>query len=100
MAEEPVELWVAEGQYRQGAVDLLGVLAYGAIAAFERLAEDARRAPTLADKVRMASMAAVQVAHFERVRERLGQLDANVLTAMQPFHAPVDAYHDYTRPKD
>ena len=55
-------------------MDLLGILAYGALAAFERLAEDARRAPTLADKVQLASMAAVQVGHFERVRDRLANL--------------------------
>ena len=100
MSDSPVEFWVAEGEYRQGAVDLLGILAYGALAAFERLAEDARRAPTLADKVQVASMAAAQVAHFERVRERLGELDADVMAAMQPFHAPFNAYHEYTRPKD
>ena len=100
MGDEPAELWVADGDYRQGAVDLLGILAYGALAAFERLAEDARRAPTLADKVHVASMAAVQVGHFERVRERLSELDADVMVAMQPFHAPFDAYHDHTRPKD
>ena len=33
--------------YRAGAVDLLGILAYGALTAFERLAEDAQAAPTL-----------------------------------------------------
>jgi len=95
-----VEFWVADDEYRHGAVDLLGILAYGALAAFERLAEDARRAPTLADKVRVASMAAAQVSHFERVRERLGELDADVMAAMQPFHVPFNAYHDHTRPKD
>jgi hypothetical protein len=100
MESGPVEFWVADAEYRHGAVDLLGILAYGALAAFERLAEDARRAPTLADKVRVASMAAAQVSHFERVRERLGELDADVMAAMQPFHVPFNAYHDHTRPKD
>jgi len=95
-----VEFWVADAEYRHGAVDLLGILAYGALAAFERLAEDARRAPTLADKVRVASMAATQVTHFERVRERLSELDAEVMAAMRPFHTAFNAYHDHTRPKD
>ena len=95
-----MEFWVADADYRHGAVDLLGILAYGALAAFERLAEDARRAPTLADKVRVASMAAAQFSHFERVRERLGELDADVMAAMKPFHVPFNAYHEYTRPKD
>lgn len=41
----------ADQAYRRGALDLLGILAYGALTAFDRLAEDARLAPTLADKV-------------------------------------------------
>jgi hypothetical protein len=100
MDERPGEFRVAEDEYRNGAVDLLGVLAYGALAAFERLAEDSRRAPTLADKVRMASMAAVQVTHFQRVSDRLGELDVDVMAAMDPFHAAFNAYHEHTSPKD
>ena len=88
------------GDYRQGAVDLLGILAYGALTAFERLAEDARLAPTLADKVHVATMAAVQIDHFNRVRDRLAELDSDVMVAMRPFHAPFDAFHAYTKPKD
>lgn len=57
-------------------------------------------APTLADKVHMASVAALQVAHFERVRTRLAELDTDVMEAMQPFHAAFNAFHDYTKPKD
>lgn len=34
-ANEP---WASDDDYRQGAIDLLGILAYGALAAFERLA--------------------------------------------------------------
>jgi hypothetical protein len=97
VAAEP---WASDEVYRQGAIDLLGILAYGAIAAFERLAEDARKAPTLTDKVHVASVAALQVAHFERVRTRLAELDTDVMEAMQPFHAAFNAFHDYTQPKD
>ena len=48
MSEEsikPAELWADDLAYREGAVDLLGILAYGALTAFERLAEDGRMAP-------------------------------------------------------
>ena len=86
--------------YRQGAVDLLGILAYGALAAFERLADDARSAPTLPDKVHLVSMAGLQVGHFERVRARLAELDTDVMVAMRPFHAAFDDFHAHTRPKD
>ena len=46
--------------YREAVVDLLGVIAYGEISAFERLAEDAKLAPTLQDKVALASMASAE----------------------------------------
>jgi hypothetical protein len=81
-------------------VDLLGILAYGELAAFERLAEDGRLAPTLADKVHMATLAGRQIEHFDRVRARLADLDVDVMLAMQPFHAPFNAFHEYTKPKD
>jgi hypothetical protein len=42
----------------QATVDLLGVLAYGELTAFERLAADARLAPTVSDKVALGRMAA------------------------------------------
>ena len=100
MGEPGIDVWVRNGAYRDGAVDLLGILAYGALAAFQRLAEDAGRAPTLADKVHGAQMAAEQVAHFDRVRDRLAELDADVMTAMRPFHAAFNAYHAHTQPKD
>jgi len=94
------EPWVSEPQYRQGVVDLLGILAYGALAAFDRLAEDARRAPTPADKVYVASLAALQIKHFDTVRDRLGELGVDVMAAMKPFHAPFDEFHAQTKPKD
>lgn len=94
------EPWVSEPQYRQGVVDLLGILAYGALAAFDRLAEDARRAPTVADKVFVASLAALQIKHFDTVRDRLGGLDVDVMVAMKPFYVPFDEFHAQTKPKD
>jgi hypothetical protein len=93
------EPWADDADYRQGAVDLLGILAYGALAAFERLAEDARQSPSVADKIHAASMAALQVAHFDRVADRLAELHVDVLEAMKPFYAAFDAFHSYTKPK-
>src|SRR5829696_4795175 len=103
MSEEsitPAEPWADDLTYRQGVVDLLGILGYGALSAFERLADDGRMAPELADKVHVATMAARQVAHFERVRNHLAGYDVDVMDAMKPFHAAFDAYHSYTKPKD
>ncbi|GAA1435373.1 ferritin-like domain-containing protein [Microlunatus lacustris] len=86
--------------YRAGALDLLGLLAYGALTAFDRLAEDARMAPTLADKVQLATMAGRQVDHFGRIRSRLAEFDVDVMAAMRPFHEPFNGFHEHTRPKD
>lgn len=82
-----------------GAVDLLGVLAYGELSAFDRLAEDARMAPSLADTVQMVAMAAAQFEHFRLIESRLAELNADVLTAMSPFHRPFDSFHAHTAPK-
>jgi len=85
--------------YRDGAIDLLGVIGYGALTAFGRLAEDAQLAPTLADRVQVSALAARQFGHFTAVRDRLVELGADPMTAMEPFHAPFDAFHAHTAPK-
>lgn len=90
----------ADDEYRDGTIDLLGVLAYGELTAFERLAEDARLAPTLSDKVHMVSMAAIQYDDFAKVRSRLLNFNTDVMVAMEPFHAPFDAFHEHSRPND
>lgn len=86
--------------YRLAVVDLLGGLAYSELTAFERLTEDATGAPTLEDKVALAAMAAAEFGHFERLRQRLVELDADPFAAMEPFHTPVDAFHEHTAPSD
>ncbi|HEY7044843.1 MAG TPA: ferritin-like fold-containing protein [Nocardioidaceae bacterium] len=90
----------ADPAYRVAIVDLLGGLAYSELTAFERMTEDASRAPTLQDKVALASMATVEFGHFTRLRDRLIELEADPFEAMEPFHAPVDAFHAHTAPSD
>jgi hypothetical protein len=87
-------------QYREAVVDLLGAIAYGEISAFERLAEDAKLAPTLEDKVAIASMASAEFGHVARLRDRLVGLGADPFQAMAPFVAPIDKFHEYTAPGD
>ena len=86
--------------YRAAAVDLLGVLAYGELSAFERLAEDAKLAPTLDDKAQLAAMATAEFGHFKLLRDRLVTLGVEPLEAMKPFQGPWDAFHEQTRPSD
>jgi hypothetical protein len=89
------------GERQQAVVDLLGVLAYGELTAFERLAEDARLAPGVADKAALAEMAAAEFGHFRRLRAYLeGPLGVDSGQAMAPFVEPLDAFHDSTAPGD
>ncbi|GAA4674946.1 ferritin-like domain-containing protein [Streptomyces chumphonensis] len=95
--------WVrasADPQYRAAVVDLLGALAYGELAAFERLAEDAKLAPTLTDKGELAAMAAAEFHHFDTLRERLLQIDVDPTDAMRPFVSSLDEFHRQTAPSD
>jgi hypothetical protein len=85
---------------KQAVVDLLGVLAYGELSAFERLAEDARFAPTVDDKAALAEMAAAEFGHFRRLRTRLEAMGLDPGAAMAPFVEPLDAFHDSTAPGD
>lgn len=87
-------------QYREAIVDLLGAIAYGEISAFERLAEDAKLAPTLEDKVAIASMATAEFGHVAKLNERLVALGADPFEAMAPFRGPIDRFHEYTAPTD
>jgi hypothetical protein len=86
-----------EGPGRQSVIDLLGVLAYAELTAFDRLAEDARLAPTLDGRAALARMAAAEIGHHERLTARLRELGADVTGAMTPFVAALDAFHDGTR---
>jgi len=81
-------------------IDLLGVLAYAELTAFERLAGDASLAPTLADKAALGAMAVAEFEHFQVLHERLASLGVDSNVAMSPFVAPLDAYHDSTAPAD
>ncbi len=81
-------------------VDLLGVLAYGELTAFERLASDARLAPTVADKAELAGMAAAEYGHFRLLRDHLTAAGVDPDAAMEPFVRPLDDFHDSTEPND
>ena len=85
---------------RQAVIDLLGVLAYGELQAFERLADDAGLAPSVADKAALGEMAVAEFGHFVKLRDRLSALGADPQEAMAPFVEPLDAFHDSTAPDD
>jgi hypothetical protein len=85
-------------EYREAVVDLLGVLAYGELTAFSRLAVDSEMAPTQPLRASVAAMAVAEFRHYEQLVARLAQIGADPEQAMAPFVAPIDAFHERARP--
>lgn len=83
----------------EGLVDLLGVLAYGELSAFDRMAEDARSAPTLSGRAALSSMAAAEAGHYDQIAKYLAKHDVAAEDAMAPFARHIDAWHASTAPK-
>lgn len=79
-------------------IDLLGALAYGELTAFDRLAEDARLAPTLAGKAALAQMAAAEIGHYTLLYHEIEARGGDPGLAMTPFITAIDDFHDSTRP--
>jgi hypothetical protein len=86
--------------YRDAVIDLLGAVSYGEISAFERLAEDARMAPTLEDKVAIATMASAEFGKVAALHARITELGADPFAAMAPFRDAIDLFHEHTAPSD
>jgi hypothetical protein len=87
-------------EYRAAVVDLIAVLGYGELTAFERLAADAAMAPTIDDKAALAGMATAEYRHFLALRERLVELGVDPQEAMAPFRRAYEDFHTQTMPRD
>lgn len=85
---------------RDAVVELLGALAYGELTAFERLAGDAALAPTLTDKAQLATMAAAEFGHYQRLTAKLRDVGVDPELAMAPFVEALDEFHEMTKPSD
>lgn len=96
MSTSPAE----PARYNQFLRDLLGVMAYGELSAFERLSSDARYSPTLHDRAALGRLAVVEFQHFELVSAKLAELGVDAEEAMLPFQPSVDHFHERTRPAD
>lgn len=86
--------------YREAMIDLLGLLAYGELQGFTRMAADAAMAPTLAEQAQAGAIAATEFRQFERLAQRLIDVDADPEQAMAPFVDSIDAFHRDTAPSD
>jgi hypothetical protein len=82
-------------------VDLVGLLAYAELTAFDRLVDDARLAPTLEDRAALAGRAGAECGHYQRLHDHLEKdLGVAAEAAMAPFVSVLDAFHESTAPAD
>lgn len=80
--------------------DLLGVLAYGELVAFERIAADAAQAPTVTDKIALGRIAAAEFAHYEKISNFLTDRGVDPQAAMSPFAEVFNHFHENMQPND
>lgn len=95
----PVSAGQPEPGISRGVVDLLGVLAYGELSAFDRLSEDARTAPTLTGRAALSEMAAAEMGHYARIERFLATHGIDIEDAMRPFIGHFDTWHASTAPR-
>lgn len=81
-------------------VELLGMLSYGELLAFDRMAADARLAPDLRRRAVLSEMAASEIGNYRGLAERLTELGTDPEAAMAPYVSALHAYHDQTEPRD
>ncbi len=100
MTTDAADALAGDESYRLAVVDLLGALAYGELSAFERLVDDAKLAPTVADKAALGAMAVAEYHHFALLRSRLEETGVSPEEAMAPFMPALEAFHERTSPAD
>jgi tRNA isopentenyl-2-thiomethyl-A-37 hydroxylase MiaE len=81
-----------------GVSELFALLAYGELAAFYRLTDEARMAPDLRGRISMASMAAAEMGHYDLLRDALERRGVDVVPAMSRYASALDGYHRLTTP--
>ena len=86
------------GPDHPGVNKLFALLAYGEVAAFYRLTDEARMAPSLRGRIAMASMAAAEMGHYEMLRDALTARGVDVEQAMIGYISALENYHRLTTP--
>jgi tRNA isopentenyl-2-thiomethyl-A-37 hydroxylase MiaE len=81
-----------------GINELFALLAYGEVAAFYRLTEEARMAPNLNGRINMATMAAAEMSHYEVLRDALACRGVDIVPAMTKYASALENYHRLTTP--
>ncbi len=94
-----VESGLAPQVLAEAVLDLLGVLAYGELTAFDRMAADARMAPTIAQRAALSEMSAVEMSHYGKLVARITELGGDPIAAMAPFVDALETFHQRTEPR-
>lgn len=81
-----------------GVTELLTLLAYGELSAFNRLTGEMRMAPDLRGWISMATMAAAEMGHYEQLREALEHRGVDMVPAMSRYAPALEDYHRLTTP--
>lgn len=81
-------------------IDLLALLAYAELQAFDQMAMDARLAPDLRRRAVLSEMAAAEIVNYRRLEYRLIELGVDPEDVMRPYVGALREYHDQTEPKD
>lgn len=85
---------------RDGCIELLAAIAYGAISGFSRMAADSEMADDLVLKRALAGMAVKEFHNHEMLTDRIVELGGDPIESMGPFRPAFDAFHARTRPRD
>lgn len=81
-----------------GVNELFALLAYGEVAAFYRLTDEARMAPDLRGRINMARMAAAEMGHYGVLHQTLEARGVDVLPAMVRYAPALENYHRHRCP--
>lgn len=88
--------WISEDA---GIAELLGVAAAASLAAFERGAVEATKAPTFSARLRLARLAAARFVQMGQVEAELARSGVGLEQAMRSFASAMDDFHDHTDPR-
>jgi hypothetical protein len=83
-----------------GVVELLALLAFAELQAFDQMAADAKLAPDLRRRAVLSEMAAAEIVNYRKLEKRLVDLGVDPEEAMAPYAGALQAYHDQTEPRD
>lgn len=92
-APTPIEL-------PDGGVQLLGFTAQADLVDFEMLTASAPLAPSLTQRIDVATLAADQLGRFERIREQIIAQGLRPTAVLEPYREALDAFASATRARD